>query len=454
MSEKALRTRAERRLWNARWLAAMFFSLAMLLGLLTYERGHALVQGYGAALAFGLIGICLYRGEYHADRVYGLGLVFAAWYVLTRALNGDHYLQYDYNQYRIVCMAATYGLAFPFAAMLEDEKGRRALDRISAVLTAVIAAVCWLGVIAALRGEVIPVPFFDSQFGIMEDGRLYVLGQHPNFTAALSLCGLCMLIYLVVSHWKPWVLIPAAVAGAGLFMALPLSDSRTGMIAFLLSVVIAVMVGFQRLPIPVKWRRVIEVVCVVALVAVVAMAGFGAAVKVVSTSNEGEQTLSQRSLLADLTTLTGRTGVYGAVPATFAQHPLALLKGFDELEMMAAVNKNADMLYNHMHNSFLQTLMLTGVPGLMAALWLTWRIASASVRVLFVRDGGISPAQKLLVLLPAALFVQGMLEHYLFVDSYSILNFLFFLFSGYVVRLGRQVSWKQAFPMLARRKKA
>ena len=100
MSEKALRTRAERRLWNARWLAAMFFSLAMLLGLLTYERGHALVQGYGAALAFGLIGICLYRGEYHADRVYGLGLVFAAWYVLTRALNGDHYLQYDYNQYQ------------------------------------------------------------------------------------------------------------------------------------------------------------------------------------------------------------------------------------------------------------------------------------------------------------------------------------------------------------------
>ena len=175
---------------------------------------------------------------------------------------------------------------------------------------------------------------------------------------------------------------------------------------------------------------------------------------VVAEGSKGEQELAQRSLLADLTTLTGRTGVYGAVPATFAQHPLALLKGFDELEMMAAVNKNADMLYNHMHNSFLQTLMLTGVPGLMAALWLTWRIASASVRVLFVRDGGISPAQKLLVLLPAALFVQGMLEHYLFVDSYSILNFLFFLFSGYVVRLGRQVSWKQAFPMLARRKKA
>ena len=80
--------------------------------------------------------------------------------------------------------------------------------------------------------------------------------------------------------------------------------------------------------------------------------------------------------------------------------------------------------------------------------------ASATVRVLFARGGEVRSAQKLLVLLPVALFVQGMLEHYLFVDSYSILNFLFFLFSGYVVRLGRQVSWKQAFPMLARRKKA
>ena len=62
-----------------------------------------------------------------------------------------------------------------------------------------------------------------------------------------------------------------------------------------------------------------------------------------------------------------------------------------------------------MHNSFLQTLMRTGVPGLLAALWLTWRSASATVRVLFARGGEVSSAQKLLVLLPVALFVQGML---------------------------------------------
>ena len=53
-----------------------------------------------------------------------------------------------------------------------------------------------------------------------------------------------------------------------------------------------------------------------------------------------------------------------------------------------------------------------------------------------------------------ALFLQAMLEHYLFVDNYSILNFLFFLFSGYLVQLARGVTWKQVFPFLARRKKA
>ena len=454
MMMEALGTRGERWLWNICWLTVLFFALTMIVGLMTYERGHALMQSYGAALIFALIGVCLCRRAYRSDRVYALGLVFAAWYALTRVLNGDHYLQYDYNQYRVVCMAATYGLAFPLAAMLGDEgkaprAGPRRRGAHSGDRGGVLAG---RDCRAAGRGHYRPV--FGSQFGIMEDGRLYVLSQHPNFTAAFSLCGLCMLIYLVVSRWKLWVLIPAAAAGAGMFMALPLSDSRTGMIAFLLCVVIAAAVGFQRLPIPAKWRRIAGIACVVVLVAVVAVAGFGAAVKVVSTTSDGEQVISQRSLLADLATLTGRTDVYAAVPATFAQHPLAMLKGFDELEMMPAVNDNVEMHYNHMHNSFLQTLMLTGVPGLLAALWLTWRIVSALVRVLVVRGGGITPAQKLLVLLPAALIVQGMLEHYLFVDSYSILNFLFFLFSGYVVRLGRQVSWQQAFPTLARRQKA
>ena len=66
----------------------------------------------------------------------------------------------------------------------------------------------------------------------MEDGRLYVLAQHPNFPAALSLWP----VHADVSGGEPLEALGAdsrgRVAGASLFMALPLSDSRTGMIAF------------------------------------------------------------------------------------------------------------------------------------------------------------------------------------------------------------------------------
>ena len=66
-------------LWRARWLTVLALALVMLLDLLTYERGHAIMQGYMAALVFGMLGICLLRGDYRADRVYWVGLAFAAW---------------------------------------------------------------------------------------------------------------------------------------------------------------------------------------------------------------------------------------------------------------------------------------------------------------------------------------------------------------------------------------
>ena len=77
MNDEALRARGERRLWEARWLAALMMALAMLVGLLTYERVHALMQSYGAALVFSMIGISLYRADFRTDRIYWVGLALS-----------------------------------------------------------------------------------------------------------------------------------------------------------------------------------------------------------------------------------------------------------------------------------------------------------------------------------------------------------------------------------------
>ena len=88
---RALRTRAERRLRNARLAGHVRFRWRCFLGLLTYERGRALVQGYGAAATLALIGICpLPRGVPPGPMVWP---VFAAWYCGREPSNGDHYLR-------------------------------------------------------------------------------------------------------------------------------------------------------------------------------------------------------------------------------------------------------------------------------------------------------------------------------------------------------------------------
>ncbi|MCI6378446.1 MAG: O-antigen ligase family protein [Clostridiales bacterium] len=442
---------AQRRLWRVRWITVLAAALVMVLNLLTYERAHALMQNCLSIPIYALLGVALYRADYAGDRVYRVGLAFVLWYAVTRILNGDHYLQYDYNQYRLVALCATYGLAFPLAGMLRDGQRRRALDCIALALVAVLAVCIWLGVIAALKGEIITIPFFNSEFGL-KGGRLWILSQHPNLTAAVSLCGIFMLVYLLASHWRWWLLPPALAVGAGFFIALPLSDSRTGMVALLFGIVIAGAAALQRLPLPPKWRRLAGIACLACVVLVVAVAGFGAAVKLVSTAGESGQAVSQRSLLKDLPTLTGRTAAYAAVPTALSNDPLALLRGYDELEMMPAINRLTAAHFDHMHNSYLQTLMLTGAPGLLMALWLSLRVIGSALKLLFSSKATLS--QKLLIPLPAALFLQGMLEHYLFVDSYSILNLLFFLFAGYVIELGRPIAWKLPFPLPSKRKQA
>lgn len=153
-----------------------------------------------------------------------------------------------------------------------------------------------------------------------------MLSQHPNFTAAVCICGMMMLIYLLAAHWRPWRLIPATIVGAGFFIALPLSDSRTGMVAFMLGLVIAGDRGVPRLPLPARWRRAIEVVCLVAIVAVVAVVGFGAAVRMVTSATDGEQAISQRSLLS-FGSFLSRTRAYAAVPGHLCPAPFGAAQG-------------------------------------------------------------------------------------------------------------------------------
>lgn len=430
--------RGESRLRGARIFTAALTALVMLGGLLTYDRGHAVMQNYCAAPVYALIGVSMYRGDYRGNRLYLLGLFFVGWYALTRMLNGDHYLQYSYNRYRLISLSATYGLALPFAHVLRDAKDRRALDALALGLTATLAALVGLALVSALLGRLIVIPFFQSEFG-MKESRLIILSQHPYFTAFISLAGFFMTLYLLSAHWKPLFLAPALLC-LGVFTAgIVLTTSRTAFVVFAFTLVLAAMILLSRLNLSRRRMRTLLLAGAAALLVAV-VAGFGPLTRVISQkiSSIDPDSTAARSFFYKITNLNGRLPLFTSVPLIIKHHPQALVKGFDELEMMHVVNRYATYeWFTHMHNSYLQTLMLTGLPGLLAAAWFTIKMFGAMARIL--KSKTAAAAEKLLTLIPLPLFLCGLTEHYLFVDTYSILNFLFFLFLGYLLETDRRL---------------
>ncbi len=427
----------ESRLRRARIFTAVLVALVMLGDLMTYERGHAVMENYCAMLVYALIGVGLYRGDYRGDRLYQLGLFFVAWFAFTRVLNGDHYLQFSYNRYRLVSLCATYGLALPFARMLRDAKERRALDALALVLTLTFAALVGLALLSIPLNRLIKIPFFQTEFG-MKESRLVILSQHPYFTAFISLAGFFMTLYLLSAHWKPLLLVPALLC-MGVFTAgIVLTTSRTALVVFAFTLLVAAVILLSRLKLSRRRRRIILLVGAVVLAAAV-IVGFGPLTKWINDRIPGENPniSAERNFFTSLATLTGRRDLYEAVPQVIRAYPQLLLKGFDELEMMPTVNEYATYeRFTHMHNSYLQTLMLTGLPGLLAAIWYTVRMLGAMARSF--KSKALPVAEKLLALVPLSLFLSGLLEHYLFVDTYSILNFVFFLFLGYLFETDRR----------------
>ena len=321
--------------------------------------------------------------------------------------------------------------------MLRDAKERRALDALALVLTLTFAALVGLALLSIPLNRLIKIPFFQTEFG-MKESRLVILSQHPYFTAFISLAGFFMTLYLLSAHWKPLLLVPALLC-MGVFTAgIVLTTSRTALVVFAFTLLVAAVILLSRLKLSRRRRRIILLVGAVVLAAAV-IVGFGPLTKWINDRIPGENPniSAERNFFTSLATLTGRRDLYEAVPQVIRAYPQLLLKGFDELEMMPTVNEYATYeRFTHMHNSYLQTLMLTGLPGLLAAIWYTVRMLGAMARSF--KSKALPVAEKLLALVPLSLFLSGLLEHYLFVDTYSILNFVFFLFLGYLFETDRR----------------
>ena len=147
--------------------------------------------------------------------------------------------------------------------------------------------------------------------------------------------------------------------------------------------------------------------------------------QVVMNSNNQQKSLSQ-----DMRTLNGRTSIWAAANQ--------VLQDDEEIKHWGTPYVSTILsAYNwfpveHSHNSWVETVMRTGVTGLVLALFYTALSIWYAARLLLSRDAELW--KQILAMTTMCLLVTGFLEPYLFITDiyYHVTNFLFFFLTGYL----------------------
>lgn len=147
--------------------------------------------------------------------------------------------------------------------------------------------------------------------------------------------------------------------------------------------------------------------------------------EVILVSNNG-----QRGLTTDLKTFNGRTPIWEAAFTALREHRRIALWGTEDVSYMVTMYRGRE--YLHTHNSWLESLMRLGIPGLMIALVFTGISVCSAWTVVFSPRAELW--KKLIAGLTMCILACGFLEPYLFITNvyYHIIDFVFFFCTGYL----------------------
>ena len=404
----------------------------------------SILKSYAPILVFAVMGLGLYRGDYGGISLHSLGLVFVLWYVISRVFLGDGFLMRSFVTVMDLCVL--YCVALPFVRLFGDGEKRRILDTLVLVYVLTLAVIAWMGIWFSLKHTGRTMPLSGQLFGLPEGGQLQILGQKPGVSALLLAAAFYMGVYLLAARWKKYWVAPAIAVLLGLYLALALTADRLGILAF--GICFAVLGGVlaARIRISSKVIKVAVVVFVCLLCLLAALLGTQLALDVlsrISAAVSGNEAAGY--VLAVNWNEQAKNSAPGEIRAylgqVLSQNPRLMLLGSHDTAVMTAFTQLTGTVYQQMHNSFLQVLMLMGIPGLLLALVLTAVVLWSALKLLLATA---ELGEQLLCLAPLVLLIGGMGESVLFVPwssmSWSLLDFLFLLFCGYLLEAGKKYS--------------
>lgn len=153
--------------------------------------------------------------------------------------------------------------------------------------------------------------------------------------------------------------------------------------------------------------------------------------KIIAQSGQGE-------LLSDMKGLNGRNTIWKSAFTAMGENPAIRIWGTQYVALEIS-NRNPFPV-GHAHNSWVQTMMLLGIPGLLMALVYTV-IAVWNLWILLWRPEEALD-KKIIALMVVCLLGAGVLEIYLFSGDMTTVfaNFVFFLCTGYLIQWNRKDS--------------
>ena len=188
-----------------RFFGVLFLTLACMAEVLvafSFDRGIRTMGNYVSILVFAFAGFTLLQGRYRRQIDLWVGAAFCAWFVISRIMLGETYLDYSFT---ILCnLCCAYLLCFPFARSMQDGRKKTGLTAAALVLSIGYTLLAWVSVLAATTGEMVYLPVLGTRIGIMT-GRLEA-GAHANISALLFLTALMMTVWLAAQKRRRWAL--------------------------------------------------------------------------------------------------------------------------------------------------------------------------------------------------------------------------------------------------------
>lgn len=414
-----------------------------------------------------LVAFCLYfRWGKNCVELRAL-IAFWLWYFVSRLLNGGQVLVDDFGG------VLNFSLYFAFATVgfiLKPEQRMRYLTWLGAVLAAWLSILGLISLYTALFRLTLINPITDGILCRMPASgfaRLDLFDQYPNYTAMWFFVGMALTPFLFLRCKRKLWRVPVLLSALLCYLGLALTYSRNTRMAFagcIAMLLVLLLINSRR-----KLKRwCLAAVCVLLVLVTIPavyksfdlatglLGKISSAILAEETAEpaalSGHVLLSaearsaepapaglaasdaadfqdDRDLLEQAPTLAGRTYIFKSAFITMIREPSRLLRGCGSSDVMSVSDQVLPEKYPTMHNSWLEAMVLTGLPGLAITLLFSVLLIRRMFLVFFSGDPRLSLPVKCLTLPLAGMFSYSMLEPLLFFETEFCAQF-FYLCAG------------------------